>query len=143
MCGTVLIYGVSAFFALILVAAGVGVAQAEFELKVPVAAEDEGIAVCDSGTDEPALETVVLQLSEVAAEEFEVSVDVADVVYTAMSMSGKEMSGKAVAEPPSGLRLDVEVLADDAAAAVPRTVIPCYIITPFGIAPPELDSEVG
>ena len=128
MCGTVFIYGVSAFFALIFVAAGVGVAKAEFELKVPVAAEDEGITVCDAGSDEPALETVVLQLSEVAAEKLEVSVDVADVVYAAMSMCGKKMSGKTVAEPPSGLRLYVQMLTYHTVAAVPRRIVSGYVI---------------
>ena len=128
MCGTVFIYGVSAFFALIFVATGVGVAQTEFELKVPVAAEDEGIAVCDAGSDEPALETVVLQLREVAAEKLEVSVDVADVVYAAMSMCGKEMAGKAVAEPPSDFRLYIKMLADHPAVAVPRRIVSGYVI---------------
>ena len=87
------------------VIAGIGVADTDFRLEIPVSAQYPCVAVGHARTHEPALVTGIFQLAGIRTEEVDLSVDTADIVLTAVGMDSDEMSRETVAEPVAGLRL--------------------------------------
>lgn len=74
-----------------LVITGIGVADTDFRLKVPVSSENPRITVSNAGAHEPALITGIFQLPGISAEHVDLSVKTADIVLSAMYMSAKKM----------------------------------------------------
>lgn len=101
----VFLYGSAAFGAREFVEAGVDPAYSEFKLKVPVLGQDPVVAIANSGTCAPSLVTVVGELREVAAEEFNMVLDVADVELSAYKVEAPERSLESFAKPYAEFRL--------------------------------------
>ncbi len=128
----VLLHFFVADLALEAVVAGVGVADAYLSLKVPVAAEDEVVAVADAEAAEPALVAAVLEFRGIRAEQVDAAVEAPDVVLPGVDVYAEEMAGETVAEPVARLRLHCPVLPASAVGERPAVELALRLKGPLG-----------
>ena len=86
-------------------------------------AQDPCMSVGYSPSHEKSLETVVGQLGEIIAKEFEIVLESTEIVLSAKSMDCYEMAGKGVAGPESELRLKHPMLPLGALIESPGIVV--------------------
>ena len=102
------------------VVSGIGVADTDFRFKVPMVTENPCIAVCHTGTDEPALIAGVFEPASVGTQKIDFTVDAPDVVLASVNVYTDEMTGKAVAEPVTPLGLHHPSVSSDGRARASR-----------------------
>ena len=95
----VLLYLLSATLAVEAVVSGIGIAYADLAFQVPVLVEYPCITIANTRTDEPALIAAVGELREISTQEFNVVLQVTDVVLTSVGMETQEVTSETVAEP--------------------------------------------
>ena len=78
--------------ALEFVILGIYVSCTDFEFEVPLLAQDELVSVADPGAGIPPLLTIFAQRREVRTEEFQVVVDVAEIVFAAQSVQADKVA---------------------------------------------------
>ncbi len=131
----------AATLALEFVVFGVEPSHADLAFEAPVPAEQPCVTVRDAQTAEPSLIAVVLEFAEVGAEEFEIHVEVADVVLSRQRVHAEEVASESLAEPVTRLGLYEPVLALAASRQIPDIDIAADVDRPTG-SQPHLDPEV-
>lgn len=89
---------------------GIYPADADFGLDVPALVENPRITIGDTRSGHPALESVLLEFTEVCAEKFKRHIEVAIVILPAQQMRTDEMARICLAKPVASLRLYKPVL---------------------------------
>ena len=128
--GPVAVELVAAFGAGIRVETGVDPSYGELRLKVPVVGKYPVVAISKAETGTPALVAAVGEIGKVAAQEFDIVADVAEVVFTADSMESEEMACEAFTEPITEFGLHKPVLPQ-VAVDVPEIKLAGDIESPF------------
>mgnify|MGYP007115405737 CR=1 FL=1 len=72
----------------------IGISNTKLKLKVPVLAEDEGIAVCHTRTCGPTLIAAIRELTEVSTKEADVILDTSEVILSTKDMEADEVTRK-------------------------------------------------
>ena len=96
----------AAAFAGETVVAGIGPADTDFGLDVPMLGEHPGMSVGDACSGKPSLIAGILQMGEVCAEKIEVGEAYRTyIILTAMEFQTDEIAVQGLAEPIAHLRL--------------------------------------
>ena len=77
-----------------LVIAGIGIADTDLRLQVPMLTEKPCIAVCHTRAYEPALVAGIFQLAGIRSQQVDFAVESADVVLSAVQMRAKKCAPK-------------------------------------------------
>ena len=108
----------------------VGISYAKLQLKIPVVAQGKGIAIAHTSTQQPTVEAIVAQSTEVGTQELDVVVDVTNVVAAIVGMNANEVPRIAAAKPVASLRLREKVLPLSAIVHLPVAKVAWHVERP-------------
>ena len=78
------------------VVVGIGIADTDFCLQVPMTAKHESMAVGHTATNKPTLITGVLQFTEVRSKKIYIEIDASGIILSTMQIGSKVVSAKAI-----------------------------------------------
>ena len=79
-------------------------ADADLGFDVPVTSDRPGVAIRDTGTCPPPFIAAVFELTEIGAQEFEIHVEVAEIILAAERMDADEVTGGRTSSEPRAER---------------------------------------
>ena len=134
----------TAFLAFVDIIVDVGISDSPLELKIPVLAEDECVAVGKAGSRKPSLIASLVEIVEDLVDQRDICEDTGTghIEETAVGMYTDEMAGEPVAEPVASFRLYEGMLAEQAVVEFPRHVVSADVQCPSRCQT-DFETEIG